>query len=139
MRSGTPYTRGGYLNQYYNQELYLDPRGSSGRTPTDTEMNTSIAYNLVIGPVTVTPQILIFNMFNNQTPTAYNILFNPNGSFVTDPTSPFYGQAGVQPGQEGTDGTVCAGATPCSDNPNYLKIAARTNPRSFRAVIKVSF
>jgi hypothetical protein len=139
VRSGTPYTRGGYLNQYYNQELYLDPRGSSGRTPTDTEMNASLAYSLVLGPVTVTPQVLIFNMFNNQTPTAYNIQFNPNGSFVQDPTSPFYGQAGVQPGQPGTDGTVCAGPVPCSDNPNFLKITARTNPRSFRAVLKVSF
>ncbi len=139
VRSGTPYTRNGWFNQFYQQELYLDPRGSTGRTPTDTEMNLSLAYNFALGPVTVSPQILAFNLFNNQTPTAYDTRFNPNGSFVTDPTSVYYGQAGVQPGTDGPDGTSCASTKPCPDNPNYLKITGRTDPRSFRAVLKVSF
>ena len=139
VRSGTPYTRGGWFNSFYQQELYLDPRGTTGRTPTDTEMNLSVAYNAALGPVTVTPQMLVLDLFNNQTPTSYAAGFNPNGSFVLDPTSPYYGQAGVQPGTQGPLGNVCPGPKPCTDNPNYLKITGRTSPRSFRASLKVSF
>jgi len=139
VRSGTPYTSLGFFNVFYPVDLFLDPRGSTGRMPTDTEMNLSLAYNIAAGPATVTPQIIVFNLFNNQTATAYSTWFNPNSSFVTDPTSPYYGQAGVQPGTPRSDGTICASAKPCSDYPNYLKITARSGPRTFRAVIKISF
>jgi len=69
----------------------------------------------------------------------YFTSFNPNGSFVTDPSSPFYGQAGVQPGTARPDGTICQSETPCADDPNYRKIVKRTSPRLLRVALKVSF
>ena len=59
---------------------------------------------------------------------------------MTDPSSPFYGQAGVQPGLSiGDGGPICQSATPCTDNPDYLKTSVRTNPRLLRAALKITF
>ena len=93
-----PTSRLGWFNGRYPQRLYLDTRGSNGRTPTDYEMNLSLGYNLNVGPVTITPMFYVFNLLNRQTPTRYDQGFNPGGSFVTNPESPYYGQPGVEPG-----------------------------------------
>jgi hypothetical protein len=65
--------------------------------------------------------------------------FNPNGSFVTNTASPFYGQAGVEPGQAGPDGTICNSPRPCSDNIDYRKAISHTDPRFIRFALKISF
>ncbi len=89
-----------------------------------------------LGPVTITPQVYLFNVLDRQTATAYDTQWNLNGSFVTDPSSPFFGQAGLEPGV----GT-CPGGGPqvCPDNPDYGKIVSRTNPRLLRVALKVTF
>jgi hypothetical protein len=104
-------------------------------------MNASLGYNINVGPVTITPQVYAFQLLNRQTTMAIDQRFNPNASFVTDPTSTFYGQAGVQPGTVGPLGNLCpATATaPCTDNPNYRKTTAQTSPRQLRFALKVSF
>jgi hypothetical protein len=89
-----------------------------------------------VGPVTITPQAYLFNVLNRQTVTALNSNFNTAGSFVVDPASPFYGQAGQQPGTGTCPATASA---PCTDNPDYLKAAARNNPRLLRVALKVTF
>jgi len=141
VRTGVPTSIQGYYNGLYPQELYLTQRGYAGRLPTDYEMNLSLGYNFLIGPVTVTPQFYAFQLLNRQTAAAVDQRFNPNASFVTDPTSPFYGQAGVQPGTMGPLGNLCpANATgPCTDNPDYRKTTAQSAPRQFRVALKVSF
>ena len=48
----------------------LSQRGSNGRTPTDYDMNVSLGYNVNLGPVTVTPQLYLYNVFNRQTATS---------------------------------------------------------------------
>ena len=80
------------------RNLYLEERGTFGRTPTDYDLNLSLGYNLNVGPVTVTPQLYVFNLLNRQTTIAVDSNFNVGGAFVTDPTSPFYGQPGSEPG-----------------------------------------
>src|SRR5207237_306258 len=105
----------------------------------DYEANLSLAYNANVGPVTITPQFYIFNLLNRQTPTAYDQVFNPNASFVTNTASPFFGQAGVEPNTAGPDGVVCHSSTPCPDNTEYRKVISRTNARLFRAAIKITF
>ena len=119
--------------------LYLDQRGSDGREATDYELNLSAGYNLSIGPVTITPMLYLYNVLNRQTVVNVDQLFNPNGNFVTNPASPFYGQAGFEPGTARPDGTICQSATPCTDNPDYLKASVRTNPRLLRAALKITF
>jgi Carboxypeptidase regulatory-like domain/TonB-dependent Receptor Plug Domain/TonB dependent receptor len=146
VRSGHPTSRLGYYNSSYPDLLYLDTRGTAGRTPTDYEANLSLAYNLKVGPVTVTPQVYVFNVLNRQTVNNINEAFNVNGSFVTNPKSPFYGQAGVEPGTPRPDGTICTDTKPCSDNPDYRKALGltatdlgRTDPRLIRFALKISF
>jgi hypothetical protein len=104
-------------------------------------VNVSLAYNLNVGPVTITPQAYAFQLLNRQTTTSTNTAFNPYSTFVTDPTSPFYGQAGVQPGTQGPNGNDCPADAPkpCTDNPNYKKTTAQIAPRQFRFALKVTF
>jgi hypothetical protein len=141
VRTGTPTSVQGYYNGTYPQELYLAQRGYAGRLPTDYEMNMSLGYNLNVGAVTVTPQFYAFQLLNRQTPTAITQSFNINASFVTDPTSPYYGQAGVQPGQIGPNGELCPASAsgPCTDNPDYRKTTAQIGQRQFRFALKVTF
>src|SRR5262249_9413634 len=116
-------------------------RGYAGRLPTDYEMNLSLAYNLNVGAVTITPMAYAFQLLNRQTATSTDTAFNPSGTFVTDLTSPFYGQAGVQPGTPGPNGNNCPTSAPhpCTDNPNYKKTTAQIAPRQFRFALKVTF
>jgi len=137
VRSGLPTTRYGFFNNFYPTDLFLTPRGSGERTPTDYEMNVSLGYNINIGPVTVTPQAYLYNVFNRQTVTAVDTNFNSAGSFVTNPASPFYGQAGVEPGTAATCPASASG--PCTDNPDYGKAVQRVNPRLLRIALKVTF
>jgi outer membrane receptor protein involved in Fe transport len=141
MRTGVPTSIQGYYNGFYPQELYLDQRGYAGRLPLDYELNMSLGYNLNVGPVTITPQVYAFQLLNRQTTTSIDERFNPNASFVTDPASPFYGQAGVEPGTTGPLGNVCpaTAVAPCTDNPNYRKTTVQGNPRQIRFALKVTF
>ena len=53
---------------------------------------------------------------------------------MTNTASPFYGQAGIEPGTPG-----CENATaPCTDNPDYKKAIQRT-PRLLRVALKITF
>ena len=136
VRTGTPTSIDGYYNQFYTTELYLAQRGYAGRLPTDYEMNMSLGYNLNVGAVTITPQFYAFQLLNRQTATSIDQNFNVNGSFVTDPTSPLYGQPGLIP-----DGTCPVNSVTgtCSDNVNYRKTLTQTGPRQFRFALKVTF
>ena len=91
-------------------------------------MNLSLGYNINIGPVTVTPQAYLFNALNRQTVTSVDTTFNTAGSFVTDPASPFFGQAGVEPGT--TPNGAASASAPCPDNPDYLKASGAHEPAS---------
>src|SRR5262249_62347698 len=103
--------------------------------------HTTIALGLtpIAAPVTVPPQPYVLNALSRHTVTAYDTFFNRAGSSVTDPSSPFYAQAGVKPGDQSGGGPTCQSATPCSDNPDYLKALLRNNPRLLRVALKVTF
>ena len=137
VRSGLPISRFGFFNNFYPDLLFLDQRGSNGRTPTDYDMNLSVGYNINIGPVTVTPQAYLLNALNRQTVTSVDATFNPSGSFVTNPASPFFGQAGEEPGSAANCPASASG--PCPDNPDYRKANQRNNPRLLRVALKVTF
>jgi hypothetical protein len=137
VRSGLPISRFGYYNAFYPDLLFLDQRGSNGRTPTDYDMNLSLGYNINVGPVTVTPQAYVYNLFNRQTVNSVDATFNPGGAFVTNPASPFYGQAGVEPGTAAN--CPSSASAPCPDNPDYRKANGRNNPRLLRIALKVTF
>ena len=99
VRSGTPYGKSGWFNDFYHDRAL--PRRSAAPpaaprpsgTPTSRSPTTGGS-----GPVTITPQFFVYSVFNNQIINSYNTRFNPNGSFVDNPSSQYYGQAGVEPG-----------------------------------------
>jgi hypothetical protein len=136
VRSGLPISRFGFFNNFYPDLLFLDQRGSNGRTPTDYDMNLSLGYNINVGPVTITPQAYLYNAFNRQTVNSVDATFNPGGAFVTDPASPFFGEAGLAPGEGSCPASASA---PCPDNPDYRKANGRNNARLLRVALKVTF
>jgi hypothetical protein len=135
VRSGVPLSKLGWFNDYYSN-LYLDTRGSNGRTPTDYDMNLSLSYDLNLGPVTITPMVYLFNVLNRQTATRLDTDFNDGGSFVETEGSPYYGQPGVEPG---TGACPASATSPCTDNPDYRKAYQFTSPRLLRAALKITF
>jgi hypothetical protein len=115
IRSGQPKNNLGYYNQFYPDLLYLSQRGYAGREPTEYEVNLSLAYNIVVGPVTITPQLYVFNLLDRQSETA-----NDDGVNTVFGTYTASGQAVI-------------------DNPDYRKVFARTGARLFRGALKITF
>ena len=115
--SGAPFDKSGYFDSAYDSMLYLVPRGSAGRLPTQWDANVTLSYPIAIGPATVTLQAYLYNLFNNQVATAKDVVWN-NQTWAGYP-----------------DGILDQPQT----NPNYGKVTARTDPRSFRAAVRVSF
>jgi hypothetical protein len=129
VQSGAPLNKQGFFNSGYGAEVQLVPRGSAQRLPYLYEMNLTLGYPIALGPVTVTPQVFLFNLLNKQQVTLKDVRYST-----------------AQP--EGY--TSCSGFTypaPCSlfdpnqqqTNENYDRFTARQAPRLFRAAIKVSF
>jgi outer membrane receptor protein involved in Fe transport len=137
VRSGRPTTQVGWFNGSYQSALNLTTRGTAGRLPTDYDMNLSVGYDLNVGPVTITPMLYVFNLLNRQTVNDVDQFFNANGAFVTNPDSPFYGQAGVEPGT--ADNCPASSPAPCTDNPDYRKATQRLGPRFLRVALKITF
>ncbi len=114
--SGAPLNRLGYFPQAGATLIYLDPRGSAGRLPTQWDANLSLAYPLKMGPATVTLQAYVFALFNNQIPLTRNDDWttSANEGSPLDPNQP-------------------------QGNGQYGKYTGRQTPRTFRAAVRVSF
>ena len=115
--SGPPFDKLGYFNGSAN--VHLVPRGSAGRLPAQWDANLTLSYPIAVGPATVTLQAYAFSVFNNQVPTSRN------ASWTTQET-PGYPANIYDPNQP-----------PIGDQ--YGKNTGRTDPRSFRAAVRVSF
>jgi hypothetical protein len=139
VRSGTPYGKSGWFNDFYPSELYLIQRNSAGRTPTEWDADFSMSYDWKLGAVTITPQVFVYSVFNNQIINSYNTQFNPQGSFVDVEGNKFYGQPGVRPGDPLYPSCPASASAPCTDNVDYLKANGRSNPRVIRFAVKIGF
>ena len=121
VQSGSPLDKLGYFNGNYRAAIFLVPRGSAGTLPTLWEANLTLGYPITVGPVTVTLQAYLFNLFNNQIETGENVsytIFQPPGypSTLYDPTVP-----------------------PDKVNANYGRIISRQDPRLLRGAVKIAF
>jgi len=87
--------------------------------PTLWDANLTVEYPFRVGPVTVTLQGYVFNVFNNQIATQVDQKWKagPSTSYPNDIFDPDQPQL----------------------NPNYGLITARQSPRFFRAALRVSF
>ena len=124
VQSGAPFSRLGYFNAtyafYYGAQIYLVPRGSGKTLPTLWESSLTLGYPIVIGPVAVTIQAYVFNLFNNQFPTWKN----PNYTTSQPPGYPDIYDPHVPANYVSED---------------YGKNLSRQEPRLFRLAIRVSF
>jgi Carboxypeptidase regulatory-like domain/TonB dependent receptor/TonB-dependent Receptor Plug Domain len=119
IESGAPLNRLGYFNNFYGSMVFLEPRGSEGRLPTLWDANLTLGYPIAVGPLTVTLQAYLFNVFNNQIAVARDDVWSKR--FPAGFPETIY-----DPDQE-------------QNNSEYGKITRRSEPRSLRAAIKVSF
>jgi Carboxypeptidase regulatory-like domain/TonB-dependent Receptor Plug Domain len=121
LRSGAPLSRLGYFNNWLGvwSPIQLDPKGYTGRLPMEWDANLVLAFPIAVGPVTVTPQAYIYNVFNNQIRTAQDMVWS-------NQQQDGYPDTIYDPSQKQT-------------NPNYGKVTARQDPRLFRAAIRISF
>ncbi len=119
VESGGPLNQMGFFNSFYGSMIFLAPRGSVGRLPTLWDANLTLSYPIAIGPLTVTLQAYLFNLFNNQIATSRDDQWSispPEGFPATI----------YDPNQE-------------PNNPYYGAVTGRSEPRAFRAAVRVSF
>jgi hypothetical protein len=119
VESGAPLNRLGFFNSFYGSMVFLDPRGSAGRLPTLWDANLTLGYPIAIGRLTVALQAYVFNLFDSQIAVSRNDAWSnrrPAGFPATI----------YDPNQE-------------QNNDEYGKITGRSEPRYFRAAVKVSF
>jgi hypothetical protein len=121
VQSGSPLNKLGYLNQFYKANIYLVSRGSAKTLPTLWEANLTLGYPIAVGPLTVTLQAYLFNLFNNQIETGESVFYTtrqPPGypSTLYDPNVP-----------------------PDRVDANYGKIVSRQDPRLLRGAVKIAF
>jgi hypothetical protein len=99
-----------------SKETEVTPRG---RLPTLWGTNLTLSYPLVIGPATVTLQAYLYNVFNKQ------IAISKDQAWTISPP-------------DGYPATIYDPNQP-SNNPDYGAVTARSDPRLFRAAMKISF
>ena len=119
VESGAPLNRRGYLNEDPGASVFLVPRGSEGRLPTLWGTDLTASYPITIGPVTVTLQAYLFNVFNEQIAISRDEAWS-------NQQPPDYPASIFDPNQE-------------QNNPEYGKVNGRSEPRVFRAAVRVSF
>ncbi|HTY40734.1 MAG TPA: TonB-dependent receptor [Thermoanaerobaculia bacterium] len=123
VQSGSPTNRIGFahVNLPFTVPVYLVMRGSQGRLPTLWAANLTAGYPFAIGPVTVTAQLYLFNLFNSQIVTYRWTIYrnaNPPGypDTIYDPVAP-----------------------PDYQGHNWQAVVSRQDPRLFRAALRISF
>jgi outer membrane receptor protein involved in Fe transport len=117
--SGAPLNRLGYFNFIYGSMVFLVPRGSEGRLPTLWGANLTLSFPIAVGPVTVTAQAYLFNIFSKQ------IAISRDDAWSISPAEG-YPLTIYDPNQE-------------RNNAYYGSVTGRSEPRSFRAALRVSF
>ena len=118
--SGAPLNRFGFFNDAYGPAIFLVPRGSAGRLPTLWGADLTLAYPIRIGPVVVSLQAYLFNVFNKQIATSRDEAWSdsPTDDYPDDIFDPNQSQK----------------------NPYYGTVTSRQDPRLFRGSgSKISF
>jgi outer membrane receptor protein involved in Fe transport len=114
VRSGPPRNQSEFFNSFYPNLIHGVKRGSVGRAETEYEANLSLAWAVKAGPVTITPQLYVFNVFDRQGETRIDDNYNPDGDFDPD--------TGL-----------------AIRDVDYGKILQRQEPRLFRAALRIAF
>jgi outer membrane receptor protein involved in Fe transport len=117
--TGAPLNQMGFFNGAYGPLVFLVPRGSAGRLPTLWGTNLMLSYPIAIDSATVTLQASLFNVFNKQ------IAVDTDQSWTISPPAGYPANI-YDPNQP-------------QNNPYYGSVSRRSDPRLFRAAVKVAF
>ncbi|GLH70056.1 membrane protein [Geothrix rubra] len=91
-QTGTPISRLGYHDGYGRYELFLTPRGTEGRTPDTTRLDTSLAYQMKLaGKNRVRIVLEVTNLLDSQTATVIDQRYNFAQSDVGQTNSNYRG------------------------------------------------
>jgi hypothetical protein len=118
-QSGAPLRRLGYASEFGGAEVNLVRNGTEGRLPALWGVDLLLGYPFRVGPATLTAQLYVFNLFNNQIVTSRDEVWS-------DTQTAGYPQSIYDPNQPQT-------------NPNYGKTTSRQEPRLVRGAIKIAF
>ena len=93
-QTGLPLSRIGWWDPYVGPEIFINQRGSDGRSPDTYEMDLQADYGLQLGPVTVHVLASLFNMLNRQQTTQVDQVWAnaQANNDLPDPTNSTYGQ-----------------------------------------------
>jgi hypothetical protein len=129
-RSGQPLTA---LASYYNPEdndAFLAPRGSMGRTPFVTRFDLHLAYRRTLqGKLSAEAFIDIFNLLNQRTVLTRDQLYSPD--FVTPVDNASLNSY--------TKADANGNAVPIAKNPNFLQPTSYQAPIAGRVGVRVFF
>jgi hypothetical protein len=138
-QSGAPLSTYGFFNSLYGAQVSLVKNGYAGRLSTNYDGNLSLGYPISVGPVTVTAQLYIFNILNQQTITNVDTRLQLSQGVNYPKTPDQYNQLFYPPCTAAQAGDPVANKCNEQNNANYLKARARQDPRLFKAALKISF
>jgi hypothetical protein len=94
-QTGTPLSKIGWWNNYAGPEIFIDPRGTAGRTPDTYEVDAHLDYGLTLGPVTLHFLADVFNLLDRQQITTIDQVWSLDQADNSSPTPTnlHYGQA----------------------------------------------
>jgi hypothetical protein len=93
-QTGLPLSRIGWWDPYVGPEIFINTRGSDGRSPDTYEMDLQADYGLQLGPVTVHVLASLFNVINKQQVTGVDQVWanEQSKNDLPEPTNETYGQ-----------------------------------------------
>ncbi|HEU5248427.1 MAG TPA: hypothetical protein VFW15_00435, partial [Thermoanaerobaculia bacterium] len=137
--------------------LHLVPRGSdkaisNGRLTGQYEANLSLGWTFNMGPVSITPQLYVFNVLNRQGVTDVLEDFNTDGTFCNLPGQVACTPSSIRAANEADPGLnhpeysernfARLGALNYGDplpQEDWGKPSGRQDPRQFKVALKISF
>jgi hypothetical protein len=129
------YDAGGNPTAYAYGTMFLTPRGSEGRTPTTWTLDVHAEYTFKLKKTSLGVFADVFNLTNNQKPTAYDQTYLLTG-YSSD-----YGSVWWFTSNDPTDMHAFENIVPTAQslNPHYHEVTARQSPRTARVGIKWTF
>jgi hypothetical protein len=137
-QSGIPYTPLGAHAVYGDQEAFLNPRGSGGRTDFETNVDLHVAYGRKLGSMGLEVYFELFNVFNKQGEVHVDQEYTSGDvdPIVGGDTNDLYY---LKTSHYFEINTAGGELNPVAKNRNYANTDARQTPLSARVGLTLSF
>jgi outer membrane receptor protein involved in Fe transport len=140
--SGTPINYLGAHPYYLQDESFVLPRGTGGRTPWVNTVDSSVGLNYrLAGESVLSVTLEVFNLFNFQTATRVDQSYTFASVYPVKGGTPddLPGQVRINTGNPTADAASPVYLTPEQVNPNFRQPTQYQAPRQFRLGVRYSF